>query len=98
MNNRDPYEPTFSSPGSTAPEGIPEAAPPAEDQPGSDHPEHQGHRGHGWMMILCCVPMLVIVGVLVATSAASFGWIAFAVLCTAMMAIMMVAMPGGHRH
>ena len=20
---------------------------------------HRGHRGHGWMMVLCCIPMVV---------------------------------------
>lgn len=20
---------------------------------------HGGHRGHGWMMVLCCIPMVV---------------------------------------
>ena len=28
--------------------------------------QHGSHAGHGWMMILCCIPMLVIAGVLVA--------------------------------
>ncbi|WP_156911463.1 hypothetical protein [Arsenicicoccus bolidensis] len=69
-----------------------------------DHPEDRrseephGHgRGHGLMMLLCCVPMLLIVFVLVATGAAGTGAIAYALLCTAMMAAMMFFMPG-HRH
>jgi len=53
------------------------------------------HGGHGLMMIACCVPMLVIAGVLVATGAVSFGFLIVAVLCTAMMALMMRGMHGG---
>ncbi|EAP98722.1 hypothetical protein JNB_01100 [Janibacter sp. HTCC2649] len=49
------------------------------------------------MMLLCCVPMLLIVFALVATGAAGTGAIAYALLCTAMMAAMMFLMPG-HRH
>jgi len=49
--------------------------------------------GHGrWMMIACCVPMLAIAIVLVATGVAGAGFIVAAVACTAMMAVMMVAM------
>jgi len=59
---------------------------------------HDGHGGHGLMMIACCIPMLVIVGILVATGVAGSGFIIYAVLCTAMMALMMFAMPGGDRH
>jgi hypothetical protein len=53
--------------------------------------------GHGrWLMIACCVPMLTIAIVLVATGVAGAGFIVAAVACTAMMAVMMVAMfPGG---
>lgn len=32
--------------------------------------DHPGHGGHGWMMIACCVPVLLIAIVLVATSLA----------------------------
>jgi len=48
-------------------------------------------------MIACCIPMLVIVGILVATGVAGSGFIIYAVLCTAMMALMMGGM-GGHDH
>jgi len=48
-------------------------------------------------MLVCCIPMLLIVFALVATSAAGAGAIAYALLCTAMMAAMMFFMPG-HRH
>ena len=62
------------------------------------HDGHGGHGGHRLMMIACCIPMLVIVGILVATGVAGSGAILYAVVCTAMMALMMFAMPGGDRH
>ena len=50
---------------------------------------HKGsHGGHGWMMMICCVPMLVIAIVLVATGVASSGFIFTAVACTMMMFMM----------
>jgi hypothetical protein len=58
-------------------------------------PGGRGHSGHGWMMIACCIPMLVIAGVLVATGAASPGFLIIAVLCTLMMALMMRGMSHG---
>ena len=59
---------------------------------------HRGHRrGHGLMMLACCVPMLIIAFALAASGAAGAGAILFALLCTAMMAAMMFAMPG-HEH
>ncbi len=45
--------------------------------------------GHGWMMIACCIPMVLIAIVLVATGVVGVGFIFAAVLCTAMMAMMM---------
>jgi len=56
---------------------------------------HEAHGGHGWMMIACCIPMLVIAGILVATGAASPGFLVVAVGCTLMMALMMRGT--GHR-
>lgn len=53
------------------------------------------HGGHGLMMIACCVPMLVIAGILVVTGVVSVGFLVFAVACTAMMALMMRGMHGG---
>jgi Flp pilus assembly protein TadB len=53
-----------------------------------------GHSGHGWMMMICCIPMLVIAIVLVATGVASSGFIFVAVMCTVMM-FMMMRMMGG---
>jgi hypothetical protein len=57
--------------------------------------------GHRWMMVACCIPMLVIAVVLVATGVAGGSAIFFAVMCTAMMAMMMGSMGHGgdqHRH
>jgi hypothetical protein len=58
------------------------------------HDDHENGR-HGWMMIACCIPMLVIAIVLVATGVANAGFILAAVMCTAMMWMMMRAMSGG---
>jgi len=55
-------------------------------------PRAAAHRGHGWMMMICCVPMLVIAVALVATGAAGASFLFTAVLCTAMMALMMRGM------
>jgi hypothetical protein len=44
------------------------------------------------MMIACCIPMLVIAIALVATGAVGVGWLFAALLCTAMMAMMMRGM------
>ena len=57
--------------------------------------QHRGHGGHRWMMIACCIPMLVIAGALVLTGVANGGAIIFALACTAMMALMMVGMGHG---
>ncbi|MCR6490954.1 hypothetical protein [Cellulomonas sp. P24] len=56
------------------------------------------HGGHRLMMIACCIPMLVIVGILVGTGAAGSGAILFALICLGAMALMMFAMPGRHNH
>ena len=51
-----------------------------------------GHGGHGWMMMICCIPMIIIAVVLVATGVASPSFLFAAFLCTAMMALMMRGM------
>ncbi len=53
------------------------------------------HGGHGWMMIACCIPMLVIAVVLAATGVVSIGFVFAATACTAMMALMMCGMGHG---
>lgn len=50
-----------------------------------------GRGGHGWMMIACCIPMIVIAIILVMTGVAGPGFVFAAFLCTAMMALMMWA-------
>jgi len=57
--------------------------------------DHGGHGRHGWMMIACCIPMLVIAVALVATGNASPSFLVFALLCTVMMALMMKGMSHG---
>ncbi len=50
-------------------------------------------------MIACCIPMLIVVGVLVVTGVTDAAAIAYALLCLGLMALMMMlALPGGHRH
>jgi hypothetical protein len=66
-----------------------------QHQPGGPAQDKARHRGHGWMMIACCIPMLVIAGILVATGAASPGFLIVAVGCTLMMALMMRGMGHG---
>lgn len=58
-------------------------------------PAHQGTgRGHRWMMIICCIPMIAIALLLVASGVVSAGFLIFAVVCTLLMAFMMGGM--GH--
>jgi hypothetical protein len=61
-------------------------------------PGRGGHHGHGLMMIACCIPMLVIAVLLVATGVASPGFLFAALACTAMMAFMMRGMSGSDTH
>ena len=55
---------------------------------------HGGHGAHRWMMIASCIPMLLVLGALVVSGAAGAGIIMVAVVCLAMMALMMFATPG----
>jgi hypothetical protein len=72
----------------------------AEVHAGHETAGHQGRtvgRGHGLMMIACCIPMLVIAVVLVAAGVVSASFIFVALACTAMMAVMHLGMGhGGH--
>ena len=55
--------------------------------------EHRaGGHGHSWMMIACCIPMILIAVVLVATGIASPGFLFVGFGCLAMMAAMMYMM------
>jgi hypothetical protein len=60
-------------------------------------PTAHRHGGHGLMMIVCCIPMLLIAGVLVLTGVLSPGFLLLAVACTAMMAMMMTGMHDDRR-
>ena len=53
---------------------------------------HQHGRGHGWLMWLMCLPMLALIGVLIATGTLGVGALLYAVGCLAMTAIMMTWM------
>lgn len=58
---------------------------------------HSGHGGHHWMMIACCIPMLIIAVALVAAGVVSPAFIFVALMCTAMMWFMMRAMGHGEQ-
>ena len=70
-------------------------------QPDTATARQTAHRGgHGWMMMICCIPMVAIAIALVAAGVASPGFLFAAGACVAMMAFMMRAMDhgGGHDH
>lgn len=73
--------------------------PARDDAPDTDNAASgHGHgSGHSWMMIACCIPMLVIAVALVASGVVSAGFLLVAVGCTAMMALMMRGMGHGGR-
>lgn len=54
-------------------------------------PLHAGHtgQGHSWMMWLMCLPMVVFAIVLMTTTSAGAAALLPALLCVAMMALMM---------
>jgi hypothetical protein len=52
----------------------------------------ESHKGHHWMHLLMCAPMLLVVGYLVLTGSAGGGSIFYAVGCMAMMGVMMLMM------
>ena len=66
-----------------------------ETKRSTQHGHHAGHSSDGWMMIACCIPLLVIAVALVATGVVGAGLIFGAVMCTVMMAMMMAMMPRG---
>ena len=66
--------------------------------PVGPHTGHGAHGAHRWMMLICCIPMVVIVALLVVSGAAGSGTVLWALGCVAMMAAMMFMMPGGHYH
>ena len=61
----------------------------------TEHDQKSGAQGgHGWMMIICCIPMLAIAAV-IAFSTGSLNFLFAAVMCTLMMAMMMGGMSHG---
>jgi len=98
-------QPTFGSAPNPRPQPPPRTAQTdalLHEHDRREHPAegagHRGHSGHRLMMIACCIPMLVIVGVLVATGVAGSGAILYALICLGAMAVMMFAMPGDRHH
>ena len=53
------------------------------------------HHGHGWMMWLMCLPMVLIVGYLLIIGAVGGGAILYALGCLIMMGAMMLFMNHG---
>ena len=69
---------------------------PANGPAQAQDPHGQGsHRGHRWMMIACCIPMLAIAVTLVAAGVVSPAFVVLAIACTVMMAMMVGAMGHG---
>ncbi len=91
-----------STPSTYPVKGHAEQPGPAQSHQGHSQAENPapqgGHGGHRMMMVACCIPMFIIVGLLVATGVVGTGAIGYALVCVALMALMMVAMPGGHHH
>ena len=61
----------------------------------TEHEESSKQPRHSWLMIACCIPMVVIAVALVATGVVGTGFIVVALACTAMMAMMMRGMDHG---
>lgn len=70
---------------------------PTDHAPTNAPEQHEmgGHGGHSWMMIACCIPMILIAVVLVATGVVSAGFLVYAVACLGMMFVMMKMMDRG---
>ncbi len=71
-----------------------DARPTPLPQPAGQPAQHHGH-GHGWMMWLMCLPMVLIVGYLLITGAVGGGAIIYALGCVIMMGVMMRLMNHG---
>ena len=63
---------------------------PGRPEAGDEEPP-AGGRGHHWLMIACGIPMIAIAGA-IALSGAGLGFFVVAVMCTAMMALMIAGM------
>jgi hypothetical protein len=62
---------------------------PPHDPTTSDEDREETARGHGWLMMVCCIPMIMLATVLVATGVVGAGFLFVALMCTVMMAFMM---------
>ena len=62
-----------------------------------EEPQGAGGSRHRWMMIACCIPMLILAVALIASGTVGIGSLVFALACFGMMAVMMFSM-GGQRH
>jgi hypothetical protein len=63
--------------------------------PSDQHARRGSHPGHDLLMIVCCIPILVIAIVLVATGVAGASFLFAAIACIVMMGMMMAMMMGG---
>ena len=86
-SSREPAQYANYPPTDAADPAVPAEAP----APGTDTTP-ESHKGHHWMHLLMCAPMLLVVGYLVLTGRAGGGSIFYAVGCMAMMGVMMVVM------
>ncbi len=67
-----------------------------EDSTGHSKNGAEGsHGGHNWMMMACCVPMIVIALGLVLAGVVSVSFLIYAVACLGMMFMMMRMMDHG---
>lgn len=81
------------------PDGPPQNPHRAGEESNRVQPHTHAHRGsHHWMMIACCIPMIVLAIALVTSGTANAGALAIALLCTLAMALMMVGMGGSGGH
>ena len=69
-------------------------SPPTEPAP----TEAARRRGHHWLMWLMCVPMLLIVGTLIATSGLGAGGLLYALGCLFIMGVMRAWLNHGTNH
>jgi Flp pilus assembly protein TadB len=69
--------------------------PRATDREAAPDDSQPGRGRHSWMMIACCIPILVIAVILVATGVVSAGFLGIVIGCTLMMALMMRGMGRG---
>jgi hypothetical protein len=96
MNQNLPYAPEssgdpvrFANYPATGPVDSP--VPTETPAPGTESAP-ESHKGHHWMHLLMCAPMLLVVGYLVLTGRTGGGSIVYAVGCMAMMGAMMAMM------